>query len=510
MKPGVLPSLFSCSGLLWLWACFLIRVHLWWNEASYYTYGWAVPLFCGLLWFRRAVALEGHGEKEPATGPGKGLLPLLALLIAYVPLRLISEPDPFWRFPLWLEAVVLVCLTLVSIDRLFGRGSARAAFIPCLFLFTALPWPAVVETWLVQGLTNLVTLATAEGLLWLGHPAEALGHSIQIGEETVLINNACSGIRSFQGLLALSLFLFAYLGLGLSAGIATVVFSVFASLFFNLGRALALSLIYLKGTDATYNTWHDPVGYFFITAAFVTLALFARALGKKTAEPGQTPGRVQGAPRLLVNSRVACLLALSCLLPEAVRHSWFHWVVPAGDVPKWHVEWPGESKPISKGVADLLLFDYGALANIDLPGGRMAEVIHFGYDGSSPAASICSRNHDPATCMGHYGTRLHKERQEILCKAGGAQLRFRHYIAGEPNVEGHHPMHVWWCPWVRDSRSGAFEDPGVSLVAKARRFLSGKVSFERKVLLVILRGHASTEQAEGELKAVLASLVHAG
>tara|TARA_B100001123_G_C14720923_1_gene793065 strand:- start:272 stop:610 length:339 start_codon:yes stop_codon:yes gene_type:complete len=112
--------------------------------------------------------------------------------------------------------------------------------------------------------------------------------------------------------------------------------------------------------------------------------------------------------------------------------------------------------------------------------------------------------------MGHYGTRLHKERQEILCKAGGAQLRFRHYIAGEPNVEGHHPMHVWWCPWVRDSRSGAFEDPGVSLVAKARRFLSGKVSFERKVLLVILRGHASTEQAEGELKAVLASLVHAG
>ena len=81
MKPGVLPSLFSCSGLLWLWACFFIRVHLWWNEASYYTYGWAVPLFCGLLWFRRAGVLQGHGEKEQGTGSESGLLPLFGLLI---------------------------------------------------------------------------------------------------------------------------------------------------------------------------------------------------------------------------------------------------------------------------------------------------------------------------------------------------------------------------------------------------------------------------------------------
>lgn len=510
MNTVVISRFIPCLGLLWLWTAFFCRVHLWWNEASYYTYGWAVPLFCGLLWFRRARVLEDHGEKEPDAGSARGVLPSLGLLIAYVPLRLIAEPDPFWRFPLWLEATVLVCLTLFSIDRLYGRSSARAALIPCMFLFTALPWPAVLETWLVQGLTNLVTLATAEGLLWLGHPAEALGHSIRIGEETVLINNACSGIRSFQGLLAVSLFLFAYLGLGFSAGLATVVFSVFASLFFNLGRAMALSLIYLLGTDATYKSWHDPVGYFFITAAFVTLALFARALGKKPTKKPEISESVHQGTHLLVNPGVACLLALSCLLPEVVSYSWFRWVAPAKDVPGWHVEWPAKSKPISEGVADVLLFDYGSLGNIDLPGGRLAEIIHFGYDGSSPAASICSRNHDPATCMGHYGTRLHDDRQEVLCKVDNARLRFRHYIAGDPNSEGHHPMHVWWCPWVRDSRSGAFEDKGGSPVAKARRFLSGKVSFERKVLLVILRGHASTEQAEGELTAVLASLVRSG
>jgi exosortase len=508
---GVIISRFiPCFGLLWLWTAFFCRVHLWWNEASYYTYGWAVPLFCGLLWFRRAGILEGNGEKEADTSSARRLLPSLGLLIAYVPLRLIAEPDPFWRFPLWLEATVLVCLTLVSLDRLYGRGSARAALIPCLFLFTALPWPAVLETWLVQGLTNLVTLATAEGLLWLGHPAESLGHSIRIGEETVLINNACSGIRSFQGLLAISLFLFAYLGLGLSAGLATVVFSVFAALFFNLGRAMTLSLIHLLGTDATYKSWHDPVGYFFISAAFITLTLFARTLVKNPIKEPKISKPVHQGPHLLVHPGVACLLALSCLLPEVVSQSFFRWVVPAKDPPKWHVEWPGESKPIPEGVADVLLFDYGAMANIDLPGGRRAEVIHFGYDGSSPAASICSRNHDPATCMGHYGTRLHDDRQEILCQTGDARLRFRHYIAGDPDAKGDHPMHVWWCPWVKDSRSGAFEDPGGSPVAKGRRFLSGKVSFERKVLLVILRGYASTEQAEVELRAVLASLVRAG
>ena len=39
-------------GLLWLWGMFFSRVHLWWNEASYYTYGWAVPLLACLLMHR--------------------------------------------------------------------------------------------------------------------------------------------------------------------------------------------------------------------------------------------------------------------------------------------------------------------------------------------------------------------------------------------------------------------------------------------------------------------------
>ena len=126
MNTVVISRFIPCLGLLWLWTAFFCRVHLWWNEASYYTYGWSVPLFCGLLWFRRARVLEDHGEKEPDAGSARGVLPSLGLLIAYVPLRLIAEPDPFWRFPLWLEATVLVCLTLFSIDRLYGRSSARA------------------------------------------------------------------------------------------------------------------------------------------------------------------------------------------------------------------------------------------------------------------------------------------------------------------------------------------------------------------------------------------------
>ena len=52
-------------GLLWLWGMFFSRVHLWWNEASYYTYGWAVPLLACLLMYRADKStLVVHGKSS--------------------------------------------------------------------------------------------------------------------------------------------------------------------------------------------------------------------------------------------------------------------------------------------------------------------------------------------------------------------------------------------------------------------------------------------------------------
>ena len=67
-------------------------------------------------------------------------------------------------------------------------------------------------------------------------------------------------------------------------------------------------------------------------------------------------------------------------------------------VSHWHIQWPVDTKPLEEPVRDVLLFDYGEIGQMVLSDDNLVRVIHFGYDGSSPGASICSRNHDPATC----------------------------------------------------------------------------------------------------------------
>lgn len=510
MTFSALPGLLPWAGLLWLWSSFFLRVHLWWNEAGYYTHGWAVPFLALLLFTQRkdTAPAEAPALPDSATPASSSLLPALLSLALLFPLRLLAEPDPFWRLPLQLEALALVALTLALLRLLRDHATARAALLPCLLLLTTLPWPAFAESFLVQALTSFVTSVTAEALLWLGHPAEAAGHLIRVADQTILIDNACSGIRSFQSLLAIGFFLAVYFAPKPRPTLLVVAFSLFAAFLFNLCRALALSLLSLEASPELYEKWHDPIGHLAVTFAFLATAGFAYALRLSPTETELSGEAIdEPPPRPPLSPKVALLLATAALVPEIGAQTWFRLIVPEPEVPDWRVEWPVETSPIAEGVEDVLLFDYGARANIPLPDGGLADFIHFGYENHSAAASLCSRNHDPATCMGAYGVTLSDRQTEVPYRAGKARLVFRHYVAGEPDAAGRRSLHVYWCQWVEDPRSGAFDDPAPDLLDKARLFLSGKVSFRRKVLLVTLSGPRDAAQAEADLRAVLRATV---
>lgn len=71
----------------------------------------------------------------------------------------------------------------------------------------AVPWPSVLEDPLIQGLTRADAGATAELIGWFGVPAMAHGNVIEVATGQVGIEDACSGIRSFQATLMIALFL---------------------------------------------------------------------------------------------------------------------------------------------------------------------------------------------------------------------------------------------------------------------------------------------------------------
>ena len=80
------PILFSetfLSRTAWIllgfsWVSLFSRMSLWWNEASYYTHGWGVPLLALVLLAKRLP--ETLAENRQTKEPGLTILFLPALL----------------------------------------------------------------------------------------------------------------------------------------------------------------------------------------------------------------------------------------------------------------------------------------------------------------------------------------------------------------------------------------------------------------------------------------------
>ena len=96
------PPLFSgtfLSRMVWIllgvsWVSLFSRMSLWWNEASYYTHGWGVPLLALVLLAKRLP--EPLAENGQAKEHGMQILFLPALL--FLCFRFIGEPDHFGGF----------------------------------------------------------------------------------------------------------------------------------------------------------------------------------------------------------------------------------------------------------------------------------------------------------------------------------------------------------------------------------------------------------------------------
>ena len=83
---------------------------------------------------------------------------------------------------------------------------------------------------------------------------------------------------------------------------------------------------------------------------------------------------------------------------------------------------------------------------------------------------------------------------------GEASLRFIQYVAGNPDFRGQHPLHAFWCPWTPDTRSGTSHYEDLKRSDRIGNFLSGRIDFARKVLLVVIEGHRPAKEAETMMK----------
>src|SRR5579859_935227 len=138
-----------------------------------------------------------------------------------------------------------------------GRGWLLFFAPPILFMLIAVPWPMGMEQWLIQGLMRITAALTVEFTGWFGIPAMQHGNVIETTVGLVGIDEACSGVRSLQSALMLSLFLGELYRFPLPRRLVLLPASLLLDLFANLARTSFLVWAAATKGLRTMEAWHD-------------------------------------------------------------------------------------------------------------------------------------------------------------------------------------------------------------------------------------------------------------
>lgn len=254
-----------------------------WRDNPMYSYGWFVPpLMLFFAWRRMDEPLVGRPPfSAPRLPSHRAWIAMGAVLLAVLvlPLELLRNELPDDRLNNWTIAIGAVAVTLWVAYCVGGRNLAITLAFPIAFFLTAVAWPKRYETPVTIGLQKFVAAVIVEVLHMMGIFAEPHGTTIYTRNGPVGIAEACSGIRSLQASLMISLAIGELFFLRLGRRVALVALCAGVAAVLNLGRTLALCLITeSKGMEAMHKA-HDTIGNIIL----LVLPLIAWAMGRMLA-----------------------------------------------------------------------------------------------------------------------------------------------------------------------------------------------------------------------------------
>ena len=164
-----------------------------WRDDAYAHGPIILAIFAFLLWRGRATLVDESLSPAPVAGLATLAFGLLLYLLGRTQSLALFEVSS--HLPVVAGAVLLV--------RGF-EGLRRLAF-PILFLLFLVPLPGFVLEALTGPLKQFVSVAVAALLQALGYAVERNGVVLALGDQEMLIADACSGLNSLYSLLAIGL-----------------------------------------------------------------------------------------------------------------------------------------------------------------------------------------------------------------------------------------------------------------------------------------------------------------
>ena len=173
----------------------------------------------------------------------------------------------------------------------FGSNVLRASLFPILYMGFLVPPPEFILHALTAPLKIFVSLTATSTLALAGLPVVSHGVAIDVGAYQLLVEEACSGMNSILGLLAVGLF-YIHLMHGSSVRRSLILTAALIpiAILANIARIMILILLtYFAGNDAAQGFLHGFAGMVVFTIALVLVfgfdqlvSVVERRQGRKT------------------------------------------------------------------------------------------------------------------------------------------------------------------------------------------------------------------------------------
>jgi exosortase len=421
--------------LLWHLSCF-------WQIDPQYSYGWIVPLLSIYLAWRR-------WKSRPAVEPPSAgtMICLAAALFLLSVVWLIREATPDWSVVSWTLAILTVGSLALLVTSAGGLSMARHFLFPICFILTAVPWPHRIEVAIVQNLMKYVAAAAAECANWIGIAALPEGGLIQLTNGYVGIAEACSGIRSLQAILTVSLVIGEFLRYSALKRGLFIFLGLVIGIICNVARTVVLVLIASLWSVDALSAWHEPTGLAVLVMAFALLGLMASWMPGKTVPESRenAKGRFLAPGRRSLSWPLAAAVCIWLTATFIFTHYWYGSGEP-GSL-RLEIRWPENENafrylPMQDEAQHVLLCTEGRMASwVDSEGGGW-KLFAFRW-APGRTATQSARLHRPENCFTASDAVLKRELEATTVMIDTVPITFRSYLFERKGV----PLVVFYTIW---------------------------------------------------------------
>jgi exosortase len=493
------------------WLLFFNELSGEWQVNAQYSYGYVVPLLGAVLFWRR-------WPDRPVARPGKSpLLPyvVVGLLLLELPFSLVFEANPEWRLLYWVNGFQVVSLALALLYHLGGRSWMRHFAPPLLFMLIAVPWPMVQEQMVIQGLMRFVAALTVLVVGVLGIPAIQHGNLIEVTTGIVGIDEACSGVRSLQSALMLSLFLGEMHRFSHGRRFMLLAFSLLFVVVANVSRTT--TLVYTAATQglARMERIHDTVGnivMFIVLPCLIGMAYLIKpkegpAVAQPASQPEARPKDIfPSVPRWVGVSAIIWLVLI-----QVGTEFWYrsHESKLVSNT-TWAFAWPVQDANFHKdaipqtSLAILRCTDSQSANWVD-DGGNNWSVFLLRWSPGRNSEQL-AKVHKPEICFPAAGAKLLDDFGRVTLKPNGVSMTFH----DQSFSTGAGLIHVFYCLWsdrIAPGEDTTKEEDNNSQAGRIRAVLAGKRNLGQQVLEIVIHGPESNDDAVKVLQQSLPNLI---